>query len=123
MNKLKLVLALTMFIGAFIYLAGPSVMAAKPPKQVLIKGTLLSEKCMTAGKTSACYLEWSHNPFVLLTGTRQLYNLKPNGVAQWKLDSGFGKQVAIKGILNGKEILVKDVAVLGGKKKLSKACL
>ncbi len=124
MDKLKLILAFILFVGAFAYLAGPGVMAAKQPKHVIIKGALLSEKCMTNGKTSACYLEWyDGNSLVLLTGTRQLYKLNPNHVAQWKLDHGFGKQVAIKGVLDGKDIIVKDMVALGGKKKLSKACL
>ncbi len=122
MDKPKLVLVLTLLVGASIYLVGPAV-TAETPRQVIIKGALLSEECMVNGKTSACYLELYHNPLVLLTGTRQMYNLKPNGVAQWKLDSAFGKQVVIKGTLNGKEILVTDVVALGGKKKLSKACL
>ncbi len=71
-----------------------------------------------------CYLETAANsPMVLFTSDRKLYKLEPNRVAQWKLDSGFGKQVVVNGLVKGNKILVNDAAVLSGKKKLSKACL
>ncbi len=93
-------------------------------KEVLFAGQLLSERCLAGGKLSACYIESAADSrVVLFTGDRKLYHLELGRAPQWKIDSAFGKQVVMKGTLEGSKILVNDVAALGGKKKLSKACL
>lgn len=93
-------------------------------KETLLQGQILTEKCLAAGMLSACYIEWtSKSPVVLFTGDRKLYRIELNRLAQWKLDNAFGKQVVIKGVIKGTKIMANDIAVLGGKKKLSKACL
>ncbi len=92
--------------------------------EVLIRGQLVSEKCMTDGRLTDCSIEDSgDSPWVIFTSDKKLYKIVLNRVAQWKLDSGFGKQVVIKGILKGNKILVNDAAALEGAKKMSKSCL
>jgi hypothetical protein len=92
--------------------------------EVLIRGQLVSEKCVSEGKLSACYLkDLGDSPWVVFTGARKLYRVVLHRAAQWKLDNGFGKQVVIKGILKGNKILVNDLAPLEGARKMSKACL
>lgn len=92
--------------------------------ETLLKGQLVTEKCMTDGRLSDCFLKESDNsPWVIFTGDKKLYKVVRNRVARWKLDSGFGKQVVLKGILKGNKILVNDAAALEGGKKMSKSCL
>ena len=93
-------------------------------KESLLQGQVLTERCLAEGRLSACYIEWTSNsPIVLFTGDRKLYRIELHRAAQWKLDNAFGKQVVLKGIIKGNKIMVNDIAVMGGKKKLSKACL
>ncbi len=91
-------------------------------KIIVAKGTLTTEKCL---KSPTCYLEWYKDPssLVLFTGKRTVYHLTANEIPKWKFNSGFGKQVAIKGILQGNKILVNDIIPLEGGGKMSKACL
>lgn len=92
--------------------------------EALLHGQLLSERCLSEGRLSACYLESvSTGKTVLFTGDRRLYKIEIGRIAQWKLDNAFGKMVAVKGVVKGNRIMVNDIAVMGGKKKLSKACL
>ncbi len=92
--------------------------------EVLIRGQLISEKCMTDGRLTDCSIEDSgDSPWVIFTSDKKLYRIVRNRAPQWKLDSGFGKQVVIKGILKGNKILVNDAAALEGAKKMSKSCL
>ena len=100
-----------------------SVGPADAVEEVLVKGRLISERCVTEGRFASCYLEDSNSgPWVVNTGER-LYRVVRHRVQQWKLDEGFGKKVVIKGIMRGGEILVNDLVPLEGKKKISKACL
>ncbi|MBI5042936.1 MAG: hypothetical protein HZC10_03720 [Nitrospirae bacterium] len=93
-------------------------------KDALLQGQILSERCLAEGRLSACFIEWTNkSPVVLFTGDRKLYRIELHRAAQWKLDNAFGKQVVVKGVVKGNKIMVNDIAVLGGKRKLSKACL
>ncbi|NOZ70210.1 MAG: hypothetical protein GXP46_13440 [Deferribacteres bacterium] len=93
-------------------------------KEVLLRGQLVSEKCMADGRLTDCSLEDSgDSPWVIFTTDKKLYKVELNRAPQWKLDSGFGKQVVLKGILKGNKILVNDAAALEGAKKMSKSCL
>ncbi len=93
-------------------------------REVLIRGQLVSEKCMADGRLTDCSLEDSgDSPWVIFTTDKKLYRVELNRAPQWKLDSGFGKQVVLKGILRGNRILVNDAAALEGAKKMSKSCL
>lgn len=88
---------------------------------IVAKGTLTTERCL---KTPLCYLEWyDQSSLVLFTGKRTIYHLESNEVPKWKFNSGFGKQVAIKGVLKGNKIIVNDLIPLEGGGKMSKACL
>lgn len=91
-------------------------------KIIVVKGTLTTERCM---KEPICYLEWYKDPssLVLFTGTRTEYHLELGEVPKWKFSSGFGKQVAIRGVIEGKKIKVYDIIPLSGGGKISKACL
>ena len=90
-------------------------------KIIVAKGVLTTEKCL---KTPVCYLEWyDQSSLVLFTGKRTVYHLEANEVPKWKFNSGFGKQVAIKGVLKGNKIMVNDLLPLEGGGKMSKACL
>lgn len=98
----------------------PSVVTGE--EVIVVKGTLTTERCM---KEPICYLEWYKNPssLVLFTGTRTEYHLELGEVPKWKFNSGFGKQVAIRGVVEGKKIKVYDIIPLSGGGKMSKACL
>jgi hypothetical protein len=90
-------------------------------KIIIVKGALTTERCL---KTPLCYLEWyDPSSLVIFTGKRTVYHLEANEIPRWKFNSGFGKQVAIKGILKGNKIMVNDLIPLEGGKKMSKACL
>ncbi|MBI3355117.1 MAG: hypothetical protein HY034_09565 [Nitrospirae bacterium] len=121
----KISLSALFFITAItitLIISAGSAEAAK--REALLQGQILTEKCLSAGRLSACYIEWtSKSPVVLFTGDRKLYRIELHRLAQWKLDNAFGKQVVLKGIIKGNKIMANDIAVLGGKKKLSKACL
>ncbi len=113
---------LTVLFLLSIFVAAQTAEAAGT--EVLIRGLLVSEKCVSEGKLSACYLiELGDSPRVVFTAARKLYKIVLHRAARWKLDNGFGKQVVIKGILKGNKILVNDLAPLEGAKKMSKACL
>ncbi len=93
-------------------------------KEALMTGHLCSERCLAGGRLSACDIESAvDSRVVLFTGDRKLYHIELGRAPQWKIDSAFGKQVVMKGTLEGSKIFVNDVVALGGKKKLSKACL
>ena len=101
----------------------PSVAIGGEGSEIIVaKGTLTTEKCL---KEPVCYLEWYKDPssLVLFTQKRTIYHLEANEIPKWKFNSGFGKQVAIKGILKGNKILVNDIIPLEGGGKMSKACL
>ena len=101
----------------------PSVAIGGEGSEIIVaKGTLTTEKCL---KEPVCYLEWYKDPssLVLFTPKRTVYHLEANEIPKWKFNSGFGKQVAIKGILKGNKILVNDIIPLEGGGKMSKACL
>jgi len=101
----------------------PSVAIGGEGSEIIVaKGTLTTEKCL---KEPVCYLEWYKDPssLVLFTPKRTIYHLEVNEIPKWKFNSGFGKQVAIKGILKGNKILVNDIIPLEGGGKMSKACL
>ena len=116
---------LTPMIAFFLFSIPAAVQTAEAGEnEVLIKGQLVTEKCIKEGRLSGCYLKESEDsPWVIFTGDKKLYKIVRNRAAQWKLDSGFGKQVVIKGILKGNKILVNDAAALEGSKKMSKSCL
>lgn len=122
LNILSSAVMMTIAAGALIAVGAGIAEAAG--NEVLMKGQLVSEECMKSGMLSACYLESaSSSPLVLFTNDRKLYKIEPRRVPLWKLDSGFGKQVVVKGTVKGNKILVNDAAPLSGKRKLSKACL
>lgn len=99
--------------------------AAEAEGRSVFKGLLTTEKCL---KEAVCYLEWLEwyndpSKLVLFTKKRTLYHLETRGVPKWKFNSGFGKQVVIKGIIEGRKIIVDDLIPLGGTGKISKSCL
>ncbi len=107
-----------------LFLLSLSAAAWAAGKEVLIRGQLVSEKCMADGRLTDCTLEDSgDSPWVIFTADKKLYKVELRRAPQWKLDSGFGKQVVVKGILKGNKILVNDAAALEGAKKMSKSCL
>ena len=117
----------TRLLFLFSIIAGlffiPSVAIGGEGSEIIVaKGTLTTEKCL---KEPVCYLEWYKDPssLVLFTPKRTVYHLEANEIPKWKFNSGFGKQVAIKGILKGNKILVNDIIPLEGGGKMSKACL
>jgi hypothetical protein len=88
---------------------------------IVAKGALTTERCL---KEPACYLEWyDPSSLVIFTAKRTVYHLDTKEIPGWKLNSGFGRQVAIKGILKGNKLIVNDLLSLEGGGKLSKACL
>ncbi|OGW07643.1 MAG: hypothetical protein A2W75_02345 [Nitrospinae bacterium RIFCSPLOWO2_12_39_15] len=111
---------LSLVIG--IIFLSPVAKGEESGKIIVVKGALTTEKCL---KEPVCYLEWYKDPssLVIFTGKRTIYHLEANEIPRWKFNSGFGKQVAIKGILKGNKILVNDIIPLEGGGKMSKACL
>ncbi|MFZ3089551.1 MAG: hypothetical protein WA240_02915 [Nitrospirota bacterium] len=121
---IKIGLSALFIITIAITLIISAVPAEAAKRESLLQGQVLTERCLAEGRLSACYIEWTSNsPIVLFTGDRKLYRIELHRAAQWKLDNAFGKQVVLKGIIKGNKIMVNDIAVMGGKKKLSKACL
>lgn len=89
--------------------------------EIAMTAQLSAEKCAKGG---TCNLEnHANSPMVILTSNRTLYHIELNRAPRWKLDEGFGKRVAVKGIIKGNKLLLNDLAVLEGGGKLSKACL
>jgi hypothetical protein len=114
----------SLFAVVVIVLATAAGAAEAAKREVLLTGQLLTENCLTEGRLSACSIESATNSrLVLFTGDRKLYVVELERAPQWKIDSAFGKHVVIKGTIKGSKIFVNDVVALGGKKKLSKACL
>ncbi len=121
-HKISLSVLLSITIAIILINSTRPAEAAK--RESLLQGQVLTERCLAEGRLSACYIEWTNNsPIVLFTGDRKLYRIELHRAAQWKLDNAFGKQVVLKGIIKGNKIMVNDIAVMSGKKKLSKACL
>lgn len=119
---------LGIFLIVGLLFISTTVREAKGDEVIIVKGLLTTERCM---KEPVCYLEWyqewiknpSSSSLVLFTGTRTTYHMEIGEVPKWKVNSGFGKQVAIKGVMEGKKIKVYDIIPLSGGGKLSKACL
>lgn len=122
MNGYKIGVLFFLSLLGVVLLHSPVVMGEETTKIIVAKGTLTTEKCL---KSPTCYLEWYKDPssLVLFTGKRTVYHLAANEIPKWKFNSGFGKQVAIKGVLKGNKILVNDIIPLEGGGKMSKACL
>ncbi|OGW09041.1 MAG: hypothetical protein A3F81_03095 [Nitrospinae bacterium RIFCSPLOWO2_12_FULL_39_93] len=116
----KIILLLFLLVSGLLFI--PSITTGEETGKIIVaKGTLTTEKCL---KEPLCYLEWyGQYALVLFTGKRTQYHIEANEVPKWKFDAGFGKQVAIKGILKGNKILVNDIIPLEGGGKMSKACL
>ncbi|HJM83270.1 MAG TPA: hypothetical protein QF720_06745 [Nitrospinota bacterium] len=99
-----------------------SMKAAEAARVSVVKGLLTTERCL---KDPICYLEWydDHSSLVLFTAKRTIYKLETGDIPDWKLTSGFRKQVIIKGVIEGRKIVISELVSLGGSGKISKACL
>ncbi|HAP66838.1 MAG TPA: hypothetical protein DCQ99_03290 [Nitrospinae bacterium] len=121
MKGQKKILLLLFFMTSWLLFIPSITMGEDVGNIIVAKGVLTTEKCL---KTPVCYLEWyDQSSLVLFTGKRTIYHLEANEIPKWKFDSGFGKQVAIKGVLKGNKIMVNDIIPLEGGGKMSKACL
>ncbi|MBI3600370.1 MAG: hypothetical protein HY097_06980 [Nitrospinae bacterium] len=119
-GQIKNLLYLLSLMGYLLFFSSVT-MGEEADKIIIAKGTLTTERCL---KSPVCYLEWyDPSSLILFTGKRTVYHLKVNEIPKWKFGSGFGKQVAIKGILKGNKIIVNDLLPLEGGGKMSKACL
>ena len=110
----------------FLGLVAPFVLIffispASSAEFTVMQGWLMDEKCLEAKKTPCPLEECAVDKMVLVTPEEEVYRLKNNGVADWKLQKAYGQLIGLKGLKDGDIIKVVDIVQITGGKKLTKA--
>jgi hypothetical protein len=97
------------------------IQSASSAEFTVMQGWLMDENCLEAKKTPCPLNEYAKDKLVLLTPDDQIYELKKNGVEDWKLQKAYGQLIGVKGLRDGNMIMVTNIVQVTGDKKLTKA--
>lgn len=88
-----------------------------------LRGWVVGEKCVKAGKIGDCYLKWAY-PAVIWTESGDTYRIElvGEGLDETSVDKAFGKEVEVEGWVSENQVMVVKMTVLdaAGKKEFFK---
>lgn len=116
MNKAIRLLGLIVLFTVIVF-----INTASSAEFTVMQGWLIDENCLEAKKTPCPLEEYAKDKLVLLTPDDQIYRLKKNGVADWKLQKAYGQLIGLKGLIESDMIMVTNIVQVTGDKKLTKA--
>lgn len=116
MNKAIRLLGLIVLFTVIVF-----INTASSAEFTVMQGWLMDENCLEAKKTPCPLEEYAKDKLVLLTPDDQIYRLKKNGVADWKLQKAYGQLIGLKGLIESDMIMVTNIVQVTGDKKLTKA--